>query len=602
MSTGNELGRGSYGKVYSVQYRNKTYAAKEIHRLLIEGVSPEDREAIKNDFVKECLRCSSIYHSNVVEFVGVYYSDHSGIPIMVMELMETSLASFVKKNKSNIANKKKISILFDVSCGLTFLHTRKPPVIHRDLSSNNVMLTSKLVAKLGDLGVAKVIRADRTQTKSRLTTAPGTTDFMPPETLVANPEYGFPVDVFSFAGVALHVFSEEWPSPGPTKAKDPETGKYFAPTEAGRRQQYLDKITGGDLVTTLRQLVERCLDDDPDKRPPIREVKKTIEPMVESPPLAEALQTKQYHLEWDTCADLPSRMYNASVAVNGNNVYVTAGGALEDETKNNVYHYNIATNQWITLPPPGHYKGVLCMVDALSIFGGCDSVTYKTLRKVSTYDRDSNGWLQTYPGLIHKRFLPGVVVHGEHLMVMGGEDQSRKSLDSIEIMDWRQRSPWREVSFKLPVPMKHIKPSISGEHLLIVGYEQGVTRYNGSYQLPVATVTSLSSSSDQVASQWEELSSAPHFHTAIVPHSNPPLIIGGSDVKGVPTSDISLYDTLKKSWIQVDTLIIAKKNIGVANINSKTIIVIGGTSGGKGVEANKAVSLPIVEIGHIVHN
>jgi len=76
------------------------------------------------------------------------------------------------------------------------------------------MLTSKLVAKIGDLGVAKVIRADRTQTKSRLTTAPGCLDFMPPETFVANPEYGFPVDVFSFGGIALHVFSEEWPSPG----------------------------------------------------------------------------------------------------------------------------------------------------------------------------------------------------------------------------------------------------------------------------------------------------------------------------------------------------------------------------------------------------
>ena len=214
MSVGKELGRGAYGKVYSVRYRENTFAAKEIHPLLIEGVNPEDREAIKNDFVKECLRCSAMHHPNVVEFVGVYYPNQSGIPIMVMELMETSLASFVKNNKSNIAIKTKISILFDVSCGLTFLHTRKPPVIHRDLSPNNVMLTSKLVAKIGDLGVAKVIRADRTQTKSRLTTAPGTADFMPPETFVADPVYGFPVDVFSFAGIALHVFSEEWPSPG----------------------------------------------------------------------------------------------------------------------------------------------------------------------------------------------------------------------------------------------------------------------------------------------------------------------------------------------------------------------------------------------------
>jgi len=69
---------------------------------------------------------------------------------------------------------------------------------------------------------------------------------------------------------------------GPTKVRDPVTGKYIAPTEAGRRQPYLDKMTGGDDVTTLRKLVERCLDDDPDERPPIQEVKETIETMVVS--------------------------------------------------------------------------------------------------------------------------------------------------------------------------------------------------------------------------------------------------------------------------------------------------------------------------------
>ena len=313
----------------------------------------------------------------------------------------------------------------------------------------------------------------------------------------------------------------------------------------------------------------------------------------------EALQTKQYHLKWDKCSDLPRTMYSASVVVDDNNVYVTAGSAPENETYNNVYQYNITTDQWNTLPPPGHHKGVLCMVDSsLSIFGGEDSVTYKTLHKVSTYNRDTNSWSQTYPGMIHERFKPGVVVHGDHLMVMGGHDQSHKFLDSIETMNWQHRSPWREVSTKLPVPMWNITPTIAGEHLLIVGYGTTECQYKGSYQLPVSTITS---SSDQVASQWEELSSAPHYFTTTVPSSNPPLIIGGS-VKGVTTSDISLYDTSKKSWIKVDNLTTARDCVGVATINSNTIIVVGGTSGGHGVEAAKSSSLPIVEIGHIVHN
>ena len=97
------------------------------------------------------------------------------------------------------------------------------------------------------------------------------------------------------------------------------------------------------------------------------------------------------------------------------------------------------------------------------------------------------------------------------------------------------------------------------------------------------------------------MSPAPYWSTATVPYSNPPLIIGG-DVKGVPTSDISLYDTSKKSWQQVDSLTTARCYVGVATINSNTLIIVGGTSGGVGVEAAKASSLPIVEIGHIVRN
>ena len=69
---------------------------------------------------------------------------------------------------------------------------------------------------------------------------------------------------------------------GVPKAIDPQTEKLVALSEAGRRQSYLDKMTGGDNVITLRKLVERCLDDDPNKRPPILEVKKMIEPMVVS--------------------------------------------------------------------------------------------------------------------------------------------------------------------------------------------------------------------------------------------------------------------------------------------------------------------------------
>ena len=271
-----ELGSGAYGRVFKVKYCGLVCAAKQIHQTLIDS---EQKEAFKDDFVRECLNSSDIRHPNIVQFMGVYYSvEQPDIPTMVMELMNTSLTMFVQSNRSNVSLTTKISILNDVSLGLSYLHLRKPPVIHRDLSSNNVMLNEHLVAKIGDLGVAKVVRAESRNTKRKLTTAPGTVDFMPPETLEEEPIYDTPVDVFSFAGISLHLLCEEWPTPVGSKRRDPKTRRLYALTEVERRQRYFDKINER-VAIQLIQMIVRCLDDDPDVRPAIREVAETIEPL-----------------------------------------------------------------------------------------------------------------------------------------------------------------------------------------------------------------------------------------------------------------------------------------------------------------------------------
>ena len=274
-----ELGRGAYGTVFKVKHGDVVCAAKKIHPILIESVSDEEKQGIKGDFIRECLCCSSIRHPHIVKFLGVYYnSDQSSLPIMVMELMHLSLSKFVNNNKSKISFSKKISILHDASQGLSFLHNHKPQILHRDLSPNNIMLTSKLVAKIGDLGVAKVVPAGSKETisKFQLTRAvPGTPDFMPPEVMEVNAAYGASIDVFSFGGIALYVFSEKWPRPSCQKMRDPATKKLRALTEAERREPYLEKMTG--KAAGLKKMVEQCLDDDPEERPTIQEVSKIME-------------------------------------------------------------------------------------------------------------------------------------------------------------------------------------------------------------------------------------------------------------------------------------------------------------------------------------
>ena len=177
--------------------------------------------------------------------------------------MADSLTSFVEKHEK-IPVHIKYSIVHDVSLGLCYLHNHDPPIVHRDLSPNNVLLTAHHVAKISDLGVAKVIKADSRKT---MTKAPGTVDFMPPECLADNPIYGPPMDVFSFAGVILHTFNQQWPRPTVQVQFDPKTRRRVALSEVERRQQYLDKMVGE--TEALRRLVEECLDDDPAVRPTI---------------------------------------------------------------------------------------------------------------------------------------------------------------------------------------------------------------------------------------------------------------------------------------------------------------------------------------------
>jgi len=275
---GGEIGRGSYGKVFTVKYRGHVCAVKEIHSILVEGVGDQEQKNTKEAFFRECHHCSVLKHPNIVHFLGIYYpKKDSKIPAMIMELMDESLTSYMKKLPKT-ALMTKGSILLDVAEGLSYLHTLTPAVIHRDLSPNNILLKKGKgeipVAKIADLGVAKVVKADSRATRSKLTKAPGTVDFMAPEALRNKPVYGVKLDVFSYAGIMLFVATHKWPTPADQVKLDPETDKPVALSEVERRKEYLDEMA--KEAEGLKSLAESCLSNNPAKRPTIADVSKGI--------------------------------------------------------------------------------------------------------------------------------------------------------------------------------------------------------------------------------------------------------------------------------------------------------------------------------------
>ena len=277
------IGFGAFGKVYVVEYQGsryapKSYAAKEIHSRILDRFNMEEKKKIKDHFIRECYRSNLLRHPNIVQIMGVFYRDaklDSDLPIMVMELMDTDISSFIERNQSKITMKTKISILHDISRGLSYLHGRDPAVIHGHLSSNNVLLnSSKLVAKISGLVIAKMLRDDMiiqvTEKKITGGPTPETIHFMPPEALDGI-VYGTAVDVFSFAAITLHLFSEEWPTPSGEKKRDSKN-KLVALSEAERRQRLLEKVESA----MLKEIVIKCLDDDPDERPVMQKVAEMI--------------------------------------------------------------------------------------------------------------------------------------------------------------------------------------------------------------------------------------------------------------------------------------------------------------------------------------
>ena len=184
-----------------------------------------------------------------------------------MERLHCSLTSLLENNPV-VPIGAKIWIIKDVALGLRYLHTHNPPIIHRDLSSNNVLLSKGMEGKIGYLGTARLVDPRR---QSRMTTAPGILHYMPPDALedAANIHYGKELDVFSFGCVMLHTLSHEWPTPSEAVIINPDTGLVTGGrSEVERRSRYFERIDRS-RSDVLIPLIESCLSNLPKNRPSI---------------------------------------------------------------------------------------------------------------------------------------------------------------------------------------------------------------------------------------------------------------------------------------------------------------------------------------------
>ena len=192
---GREIGRGSWASVHKAEFRGTNVAAKRLHDKI---TFPETREVFQQE-MEMALHCQ---HQNIVTFLGATLEGH---PVILMELMDINLRSAYEQKI--LRDQHKIGIFGDIASALHFLHTRPDPVIHRDVSSANVLLkcctNERWFAKLGDLGTAKV-------QQQTTTPGPGAIAYAAPE--VASPDkHSCKMDVYSFGILILETLIETHP-------------------------------------------------------------------------------------------------------------------------------------------------------------------------------------------------------------------------------------------------------------------------------------------------------------------------------------------------------------------------------------------------------
>ena len=257
--TGVSLGFGTFTDVVEVSYRGRLYAAKVYRHV--------ESEMLIASLYRERQILSMIQHKNIIPYYGTYQLEGGETTAIIMQRMDKNLRLLL--DQITLQHQQKISILNDIAQGLAFLHSQKPSIVHRDLNATNVLLDTKMTAKLADFGNTVLI--DR-ETPILLTPFPGTAEYMPPE--AASGEYDEKLDIFSFGHLSVYILGQQQPSPLlPYTYVDNET--VCGRSEVERRREYLDNVRGildTEDESQLYSVIINCLQNEPKLRPSAEEI------------------------------------------------------------------------------------------------------------------------------------------------------------------------------------------------------------------------------------------------------------------------------------------------------------------------------------------
>ena len=270
------LGIGAHGKVCRAKNGQLLCAAKLLRDTMFQYNDPGIHTWAKK-FEDECKFLSTIKHPNIVQYLDTIRIPESGRSALLMELMDESLTHFLKQSSGPLPYRTQVNICHDVALALAYLHLKN--VIHRDLSSNNVLLAgAEHRAKVTDFGMFKLMNMKAHMTATKLTQTQGTPPYMPPEALIIPPRYSNKLDCFSHGVLTIQIITRNFPDPGdPYRYIDdpnyPNRIIFVSFPEKDRRKKDIDLI---EPDHPLLLIAIKCIKDEEEERPSADELCKQL--------------------------------------------------------------------------------------------------------------------------------------------------------------------------------------------------------------------------------------------------------------------------------------------------------------------------------------
>ena len=286
------LGIGSYGAVCKAMCDDLPCAAKILHPALFQFTAPGTTSVMRK-FEQECRLLSAIKHPHIIQYLGTCRDPESRLPVLLMELMDESLTRFLERAQEPLPYHTEVNLFHDIALALSYLHSNG--IVHRDLSSNNVLLMAGSRAKVTDFGMVKLYDVNRsTAHLTPLTLCPGTVAYMSPEALGEPPVYTDRLDSFSLGVLGIQIMTRQFPDPGDrfkvVAIVDPRfpsgRAKVDIP-EIERRQPHISLINPDH---PLLPVALDCLNDNDRERPSCHELCGRVSTLKASPVYNESVQ------------------------------------------------------------------------------------------------------------------------------------------------------------------------------------------------------------------------------------------------------------------------------------------------------------------------